>query len=132
MSDTEPTPLEVLNELLEAFDKVIAEQNRPKGGQSCGPFNGDFEIALRYPSAMHDVKFWALRIRKAISVSGGTMTPDTPPRCCGDCAWGKMNEFHKHVDCLAPMADAFSLRTRLMWTTEGRTCPCWKVKDENR
>ena len=60
------------------------------------------------------------------------MTPDTPPRCCGDCAWGKTNEFHKHVDCLAPMADAFSIRTRLMRTTEGRTCPCWKVKDENR
>jgi hypothetical protein len=55
-----------IGEIVETFEAVIHEADRPKGGMQV-PFGGDFEGALRLPSVMRAVRWWAKRLRAALA-----------------------------------------------------------------
>lgn len=56
----------VLAALIETFEAVLAEADRPKGGMSV-PFHGDFAGALRLPSVLGNMRWWAKEARRVLS-----------------------------------------------------------------
>lgn len=62
----------VLAALTETFEAVLAEADRPKGGMSV-PFQGDFVGALRLPSVLGNMRWWAREARRVLAGEAGTV-----------------------------------------------------------
>jgi hypothetical protein len=89
------TQMEILFEGFEhEIDAAIAARNRPKGGQSCGPFHGDFAGAL--PSVLNHLGRWLRSFRAshaeekaAARIEGYRAGLEGAAKLmCGECASG--------------------------------------------
>lgn len=58
--------------LTETFEAVLAEADRPKGGMAA-PFHGDFVGALRLPSVLGNMRWWAGEAHRVLSGEAGAV-----------------------------------------------------------
>lgn len=54
-----------LESITDELERTVAEADRPKGGMSV-PFHGDFAGALRVPSMLSRVRWWARELRASL------------------------------------------------------------------
>lgn len=57
---------EALTYITENFEAVVEESARLKGGMSV-PFHNDFMVALRHPSMLSRLRWWATQMRAVLN-----------------------------------------------------------------